>query len=204
MFFRSSGTATPTSTQLCPTCDNEISPGQINITEGVALCDACGELTRLSQLNYSGITISEAIESPPEGATISSSHNSLQISITLFSLSGFLGSLAITLFWNGIVSVFLSVAAAGIYYNLIGPVPDWFPTMALENGAPNVNDEPMGPGMTVFMCLFPRAVCGDWSRHDRTYSAENLRNHRDSHSATFVIRFYGNFFSKVEQQFRSS
>ena len=148
--------------QLCPACDCEITKDQINISEGVALCSSCGVLTPLSQLNYSGVSSSNALESLEKGASITSEHDCLIISFSLFSFPKFLGSLAVTLFWNGIVSVFLSLAAAAVYYNLIGPVPEWFPTPGLEDGAPIMNDAPMGSGMTIFFCLFltPFVVIG--------------------------------------------
>ena len=75
-----------------------------------------------------------------------------------------MGSLFVTLFWNGILSVFLSLAAAAVYYNLFGPVPDWFPTPGLEDGKPIMNDKVMGVGMTIFFCLFltPFVIAGFW------------------------------------------
>jgi hypothetical protein len=58
------------------------------------------------------------------------------------------------LFWNGIVSVFVSLAAAAVYYQMFGPVPEWFPTPGLKNGQPIMNDKVMGVGETAFLCLF--------------------------------------------------
>jgi len=59
-----------------------------------------------------------------------------------------------TLFWNGIVSVFVVVALAGLYTNLIGPLPQWMPSPKMDQGKPEVNGEPMGLGETLFLCLF--------------------------------------------------
>lgn len=148
--------------QTCPNCDREITPADINIEEGVALCSGCGVLSRLSELNFSGSTIEETLADTSREITINSDSNQVEVSISLYSLSSFLGSLAVTLFWNGIVSVFVSLAAAAIYYNLFGPVPDWFPTPGLKNGIPIMNGEAMGPGMTIFICAFltPFVVVG--------------------------------------------
>ena len=147
------------SLQLCPACDCEIKHDQINISEGVALCPSCGILTPLSELNYSGISSSNALETLGKGDTISSEHDCLNISFSLFSIPKFLFLLALTLVWNGGLSVFLFQAVAGVYYNLIGPLPEWY---GLEDGVPIMNDEPMGPGMTMFFCLFltPFVVIG--------------------------------------------
>ncbi len=44
-----------------PDCDETIAPEDINIKEGVALCPQCGKLSRLSQLNVSGLSIAEIL-----------------------------------------------------------------------------------------------------------------------------------------------
>ena len=140
--------------QYCPFCDNEVSSDDINISEGVALCGNCGNLCQLSQLNFTGSTTEEIIDNPPKGCQIKSDNDSIEIKVSLFSFTKFMGSLFVTLFWNGILSVFLSLAAAAIYYNLYGPVPAWFPAPGLENGKPIMNDSVMGVGMTIFLCVF--------------------------------------------------
>ena len=148
--------------QYCPACDHEITPLDINITEGVALCTGCGQLSQLSNLNFSGSTTDEILSNTSNDIKINSDSNKIDVTISLFSISKFLGSLAISIFWNGIVSLFLSLAAAAVYYNLYGPVPDWFPTPGLENGRPIMNEEVMGVGMTILLCAFltPFVVIG--------------------------------------------
>jgi hypothetical protein len=148
--------------QYCPACDNEITPSDINIAEGVALCSGCGQLSQLSNLNFSGSTTDEILSNTSSDIRIDSDSNRIEATISLFSISKFLGSLSVSIFWNGIVSIFLSLAAAAVYYNLYGPVPDWFPTPGLDNGRPIMNNEVMGAGMTIFLCAFltPFVVIG--------------------------------------------
>ncbi len=148
--------------KYCPACDNEIKPPDINIAEGVALCSGCGELSLLSDLNFSGSTTDETLSNTPNDIIINSYNNKIEVSISLFSITKFLGSLAGSIFWNGIVSVFLSLAVAAVYYNIFGPVPDWFPTPGLVEGKPIMNGEVMGVGMTIFFCVFltPFVVVG--------------------------------------------
>lgn len=137
-------------------------PSDINIGEGVALCSGCGELNRLSDLNYSGSTTEETLSKSYKDISISSDINQIEVSISLFSMTRFLGSFAFALFWNGIISVFLSLAVAAVYFNLFGPVPDWFPVPGLKDGKPIMNDEVMGVGATIFLCAFltPFVVVG--------------------------------------------
>jgi hypothetical protein len=142
------------SVQYCPSCDHEILSKDINISEGVALCGECGNLSQLSLLNFTTSSIEEIMAEPPKSTKIKSGRDRVDIVLSLFSIPQFLGSLFVTLFWNGIVSVFVSLAAAAIYYHAVGPVPDWFPTPGLEEGKPIMNGEPMTVGMTIFFCLF--------------------------------------------------
>lgn len=140
--------------QRCPDCDESIDSDAINIREGVALCPKCGLLSRLSELNYSGRSIQEILGQPPDGCSIQPVGLGVIATASLRSLSGFLGCVAFALFWNGIVSVFVLIAIAGLYTNLIGPLPHWFPAPGLNQGKPEMNGEPMGLGMTLFLCVF--------------------------------------------------
>ena len=72
----------------------------------------------------------------------------IRIRASLRSIGGALGALAVALFWNGIVSVFVLLAAAAIYVNLVGPLPAWFPVPKSDTGAP------MPLGMALFLCVF--------------------------------------------------
>ena len=155
-------TSSDINSRLCPVCDAVITADSINIEEGVALCGSCGLLGRLSELNFSGISMKEALENRPVGCKLSWSNEKIVITASLYSLSGFLTFVGVALFWNGITSIFLSTAAAGIYYNTIGPIPDWFPAAGIENGAPMINDLIMGKWMTLFfcLCLMPFVIVG--------------------------------------------
>jgi hypothetical protein len=72
------------------------------------------------------------------GAVVGASHRSLGMALPL---------LGVALFWNGIVSIFVSVALASTLHLLGIPVPEGFP-------APRMNGEAMGVGMTIFLWLF--------------------------------------------------
>ena len=58
-----------------------------------------------------------------------------------------LGALAFSLFWNGIVSVFVLLAISATLRNLDIAVPEWFP-------APKMNGSAMGVGETIFLWIF--------------------------------------------------
>ena len=131
----------------CPSCDHLISTEQINIEEGFAVCSYCHKLYRLNDLNFSNVSSKEALEDPPSGCCYERQGQSVMLKASTRSLTGFFGMLAISLFWNGIVSIFVLFAISGLYHNLIGPVPEWFP-------APEMNDDEMGLGSTLFLCAF--------------------------------------------------
>ena len=134
------------STYYCPNCDQPLPTEAINIGEGVALCGSCQRLTRLSELIEHEQPNEAVIGDPPGGCRIVNEVDGVSIHLSLRSIGGLIGGLFICLFWNGILSVFLLVFAAGIYNELIGPIPEWFP-------APEF-DESMGLGMTIFLGLF--------------------------------------------------
>ena len=140
--------------QRCPRCDAEIYASDINIKEGVALCPACSTLSRLSELRDSDVSVDQVLHEPPHGCLLETSGDAVVATASARSIGTFLGCTAVALFWNGIVSVFVMIALAGLYTNLIGPLPDWFPAPPMNQGKPEMNGEPMGLGMTLFMCLF--------------------------------------------------
>jgi hypothetical protein len=129
--------------QRCPDCDEPIDSVAVNIKEGVALCPECGRLSRLSDLNYSERSIQQVLSQPPTGCSIETVGRGVVVTVTLRSLSGFLFPAGFALFWNGIVSVFVLIAIAGLYTNLVGPLPAWFPAPELNQGKPEMNGEPM-------------------------------------------------------------
>ena len=140
--------------QLCPACDAPITADDINLAEGVALCPDCGKVIRLSELNLSGRANQQILAEPPRGCHVEPDGHGVVITASLRSVSGFLVCLALSAFWNGIVSLFASAAIAGLYFNFVGPLPAWIPLPGVEEGIPIMNDAPMGLGMTLFLCLF--------------------------------------------------
>lgn len=132
---------------LCPACGAEIATGNINVAEGVALCTGCGELSRLAEVVSATRSLADLLSNPPPGCSWSEWGDEMRVNATLRSVGTFFGSLFFALFWNGITSVFVLLAIAGLYANLIGPPPSWFP-------APVMNDLPMSLGMSLFLCVF--------------------------------------------------
>ena len=140
--------------QRCADCDEPITSEVINIKEGVALCPKCGKLSRLSELNSSGRSIAEILAQPPAGCSIFSDGKQAIATVSLRSLAGFLVPARCALFWNGITSIFVLLAIAGLYTNLVGPLPNWFPAPGLKDGKPEMNGQPMDLGETLFLCVF--------------------------------------------------
>jgi len=139
----------------CPHCDAAIPQDQINITEGLAQCSACGALTQLSQLNLCERSIEEILAKPPSLCSMQADGSHVVIQASLRSWGGVLGLAAMSVFWNGIISIFVTIALAGLYANLIGPIPNGFPVPGgIQQGKPVMNDKPMELGETLFLCLF--------------------------------------------------
>jgi hypothetical protein len=140
--------------QRCPNCDELITPEAINIKEGVALCSQCGKLSRLSELSVSGRSIAEILAQPPAGCFVISDGQRVRATVSLRSLAGLLFLAGFALFWNSITSIFVLIALAGLYSNLIGPLPNWFPAPGVKEGKPEMKGGPVELGMTLFLCVF--------------------------------------------------
>lgn len=119
----------------------------------MALCAGCGVLSRLSELNY-GLPAQDLLNKFPAGCSIEEEVSAVTLTASTRSIGGAIGLTAAALFWNGITSVFLMLAVAGLYSNLIGPLPNWFPAMGAKNGRPQLNDADMTLGGTLFLCAF--------------------------------------------------
>lgn len=120
----------------------------INVASDVAYCRECHRAYKLSELVHaSELTTDVDFHRPPAGAWHSSDGRGTIVGATHRSLGGALGLLAISLFWNGIVSVFVLLALAGTLKHLHVTLPDWFP-------APDMNGSSMGVGMTIFLWIF--------------------------------------------------
>ena len=134
------------SKNFCPECGTQLNAESINLSEGVALCPSCGQLSRLSDVVSGKRPAAEILSQRPRGCLVTEAGQTIVVHATLRSIVGFIGALFVSLFWNGIVSVFVLIALSGLYANLVGPLPAWFP-------APQ-DDAPMTLGMTLFLCLF--------------------------------------------------
>jgi hypothetical protein len=138
-------------TPTCSKCRRVIPSDDINVAQDVAYCRQCNISYRLSDLtsgNDFGISVD--LNRPPKGAWYRSDGGGTVIGATNRSLGAAFGLLFFALFWNGIVSVFVTFAISGTLHILHIPQPDWFP-------APKMNGGDMGPAW----CFF----CGCFSRH---------------------------------------
>ncbi len=132
----------------CPKCGRVIPSDDINVANDVAYCRNCNLAHKLSSLARAAeLETGIDLSNPPAGAWQQQDGMGTIIGATHRSLGAALGLLAVSLFWNGIVSVFVSLASASTLHLLDLPVPAWFP-------APIMNDSPMGMGMTIFLWLF--------------------------------------------------
>lgn len=100
------------------------------------------------------------ISKPPAGAWYRDDGIELSVGASMRSVGGALGLLAISLFWNGIVSVFLSLVIVGTMQNLGITVPAWFPSPPMKGSG--IHNGVMSLGMVVFLWIFltPFVVIG--------------------------------------------
>jgi hypothetical protein len=135
-------------TPVCTQCGKVIPSDQINVANDLAFCRPCNAVFKLSELaDDGGIGTALDLNRPPHGVWYRSEGRSHVIGATHRSWGAALGTLAVSLFWNGIVSIFVLLATAGTLSHLGVQVPLWFP-------APKMNGSPMTVGMLLFLWLF--------------------------------------------------
>ena len=114
-------------TPVCPRCKQVIPSEDVNVANDVAFCRRCDLSHRLSALT-SGAVVDEDVDTlrPPAGAWFHQDGAGVQMGATHRSLGQAVGLLFITLFWNGIISVFVSLAAVSTLHHLGVTPPHWF------------------------------------------------------------------------------
>jgi len=133
-------------TPMCPRCKRVIPSDDINVANDIAFCRNCNLSHSLSALT-SGTVVDENIDlsRPPSGVWFQRDGGGSVIGATHRSIGSAFGLLFLTLFWNGIVSVFVLLALASTLRHIGIPLPVWFP-------APKGSDIPLG--MTLFLWVF--------------------------------------------------
>ena len=135
-------------TPTCPQCRRIIPADEINVTNDVAYCRACNLAHSLSELTHraeqeTGVDFNQ----PPSGTWHHNDGAGTVVGATHRSWGAALGTLAVALFWNGIVSLFVLIATASTLRLLDIKLPEWFP-------APDMKEANMGTGMTIFLWIF--------------------------------------------------
>jgi hypothetical protein len=135
-------------TPTCPLCRTVIPAADINVAQDVAFCRKCNRAQSLSELVQPEEIIPVVdLTRPPPGVwyrwdglstVIGTSHRS-------WGLAG--GMLAMALFWNGIVSIFVGVALSSTVHLLGFPSLPWLPNAAMGH-------DTMGWGVTLFLWAF--------------------------------------------------
>jgi hypothetical protein len=132
----------------CPTCSKAIPGNDVNIAKDIIYCRSCNLAHSLSALLQSSeLTTGINFNHPPPGVRYDHAGGHFTVSVSHRSLGMAAGTLAVALFWNGIVSIFVLIAIAGTLKNMGVTLPTWFP-------APDMNGSPMSTGMTLFLWLF--------------------------------------------------
>lgn len=115
-------------TPVCPRCKRPIPSEDVNVATDVAFCRACDITHRLSAL-ATGSVVDENVDlsRPPGGAWFERTGDGVVLGATHRALGQAFGLLFFSLFWNGVVSVFVLMATAATLHHLGIPLPHWFP-----------------------------------------------------------------------------
>jgi hypothetical protein len=135
-------------TPTCPRCKRVIPSEDVSVANDLAFCRSCNLSHRFSALAL-GTPVDENLDvsRPPDGAWFQRDGRGTVMGATHRSLGQAFGLLLFCLFWNGIVSVFVLVAAGSTLQHLGVSIPHWFPS-------PTSKGNPIPLGMTLFLWLF--------------------------------------------------
>ena len=135
-------------TPTCPKCSSIIPSNDVNVAADLAFCRNCNLSHAFSTIGRgTGIDPTLDLSRPPNGAWQRSTGLGTTIGASHRSLGGAAGLLAISAFWNGIVSIFVALALSSTLALIGIRPPGWFPNPVMNGGA-------MGVGITIFLWLF--------------------------------------------------
>lgn len=131
---------------VCPRCKCVIPSEDINVAKDIAFCRRCDVSHALSALTSETLEVPSVDASrPPAGAWFQRNGDGLVIGATHRAIGQALGMLFFALFWNGIVSVFVSLALVSTLHHLGLALPAWLP-------APKGSVVPVP--LTIFLWVF--------------------------------------------------
>jgi hypothetical protein len=133
---------------ICPRCKGMIPSEDINVAKDIAYCRNCNLAQSLSALT-SGAVVDDDVDlnQAPAGAWFRRDPDGMTVGATNRSLGGAFGLLFFSLFWNGIVSIFVLLALSATLHQLGIAIPSWFPAFAAKS-----NSQPWG--FIIFLWLF--------------------------------------------------
>lgn len=133
-------------TPTCPKCNRVITGEDINVAKDIAYCRECNVSYSLTQLTH-GAELASGVDltRPPAGAWSRNDGSATVIGATHRSIGTAFGALFISLFWNGIVSVFVCLALGETLQHL-HKLPRSF--LNLEKG------DQMPLGLVIFLWIF--------------------------------------------------
>jgi hypothetical protein len=135
-------------TPTCPRCKQVIPSEDINVANDIAFCRSCNLSHSLAAL-ASGSVVDENVDlsRPPAGTWFQREGDGMVVGATHRSFGQAFGLLFFALFWNGIVSVFVSLAIASTLQHLGVSLPGWLPPHFLKP-----TNIPLG--LTLFLWVF--------------------------------------------------
>lgn len=160
----------------CPACSEPFLPDDVNVGTNVAFCRTCSKAHVLSTLagalatppvivyanpeqeRLSRLVADVDTTKPPEGAWVRDDGIETEVGASLRTVAGAVVMLGISLFWNGIVAVFVILAIAGSLHHMGVTVPSWFPAPIMKgSGGTNM---PLGMVLFLWVFLIPFILIG--------------------------------------------
>ncbi len=135
----------------CGECGAAIAGEDVNVAADTAYCRACGALSRPSRmLADAEAGVDTALDDVPSGCVVEEGFGyGRTLRVSGRSVTGAGEALFVALFWNGIVSIFVSLAVPGTLRLAGVGVPAWFPVPGARRDGFITS-----VGLAVFLWLF--------------------------------------------------
>jgi hypothetical protein len=140
----------------CPDCRRPIPLDDVNVGRDIALCRQCGKPHAYSDLLEAARLHAAADKrNPPDGTWQRADGSGTVIGATHRSWGSALGALGFAAFWNGIVSIFVSIAVTETLQRWGVDPPEWFPAPKMDGDGP-----PFGSLIFLWLFLTPFILVG--------------------------------------------
>lgn len=138
---------------VCPRCGTQPHVADVAVQADAFECGGCGGVFRFASIvTPNEIKPASVPVGMPRGCRIDMNGDERAYSASVRRVGMILASFVMCSFWNGLTWMFALTAFGGLYRNLVGPLPAWYPLQYMQYGSSG------GPSYTVSTMPLSEAI----------------------------------------------